>query len=161
MKKWLLVFLLLFAACGKNDAVRNVGTGGPYAPQAPYNPNYPQGPQNPQYPPFNPQLPPGMPPQYTPWLPVDNYFRQQPPQVTNVYINVILPQWQQYANYYGYNQYDFNTFWYDYCPQYVIPYGYMDAGTYSYYDSYYYWAGYGSYGCDYGCDSYDYWSYYY
>jgi hypothetical protein len=158
-KQWLLAFLLIFAACGKNDAVRSVGNSGPYPqgpyPQAPYNPGYPPNGGG-GYPPFNPQMPPGMPPQYTPFLPIDNYFRSQP-QITNVYVNIIWPQWQQYANYYGYNPYDFNTFWYDYCPT----TGYIDNSVYQYYDNnYYWWANQGQGYCDYGCDPEYFWSYY-
>ncbi len=64
---------------------------------------------------FAPQMPSGYPSAYTPFLPVDYYMRNNPqlapqwPQIWN--------QWRNYANNYGYNPYDFNRFWFDYCPR--------------------------------------------
>lgn len=151
--KWIIQFsflslFLFFSACGKNDPIVPTGTSGPYNPnyypQAPVPPNggyYPppggyQG-GNPPY--FNPTLPPGMPPQYTPWLPIDNYFRQNP-QTVNVWVNIWV-NWQNYAQYQGYDVYDFPRFWFDYCPSQLG--GTQFAPVYNYFDqNVYYWVDY-------------------
>jgi hypothetical protein len=77
-------------------------------------------------------MPNGMPPQYTPWLPVDNYFRQNPTTV-NIWVN-IWNNWQVYAPQHGYQQYDFNRFWFEYCPnnypQYMDVWNYFDTNVY-------------------------------
>lgn len=140
--------LLFFAACGKNEPVTATGPGYPYTP-------YPQAPMPPnggyQMPPnytptggggynpyFYPQLPPGMPNQYTPWLPIDNYFRQNPTTV-NIWVN-IWTNWQGYANYNGYSPYDFTKFWFDFCPQqypqYQPMWNYFDTNVYWWVDPY-------------------------
>lgn len=162
------VLFVGFIGCGKNEAVRGVptggyppvGQGGPYYPQAPVPPNGgyqlppnyapPTSGPNPY---FYPQMPQGMPNQYTPWLPIDNYFRRYP-QTTNIYINIMV-DWNQYANYYGHNQYDFNRFWFDFCPTYYPQY----QQVWNYFDqNVYWWTDYNtSYQCE---DPYSFWSYY-
>ncbi len=174
MMKWILTLsLLVFASCGKNEAVRpvgnypNQGPGYNYPPvnQAPppyngggYQPTYyPYPQQQPQYPPpyFVPQMPPQMPPQFYPWLPVYNYFQSQPVTV-NVWVNV-WNGWQGYAQQRGYDRYDFTRFWYDYCPQH-LPQQYMPA--YQQIDqSYYYWMNQNTY-FDPSCDSSYFWANY-
>lgn len=138
LKVALGISLLFFAACGKNEPVTATGPGYPYPnnyyPQAPVPPNggY-QVPPGYNQPYFNPQMPPGMPNQYTPWLPVDNYFRQNPTTV-NIWVN-IWNNWQGYAGQNGYSQYDFPRFWFDYCPQYYPQYN----NVWNYFDTNVYW----------------------
>lgn len=158
------VLFLSFVGCGKNEPVRSVtpnpyGQGSPYyqAPMPPNGgyqmpPNYtpPNGGYNPY---FQPQLPQGMPPAYGPFLPVDQYFRQSP-QTTNIYIN-IYNDWRQYSNYYGYDQYDFSAFWFDFAPtvypQYNNIWNALDQNVY-------WWMDYNTiYQCQ---DPYDFWYYY-
>lgn len=146
MRTGVLFFWVLFLmGCGKNEAVRPIpitppppanpptqapppmGGPGGYFPGG-YNPGYPPGFQPPgMMPPFRPQMPPGMPSQYYPFLPVDNYFRGQPQ--TMPYWNQVWRGWQGYAQDVGRSQFDFNTFWYDYCPQ--IWSGGQMAGVYN------------------------------
>ena len=151
----MLSFCLLFSACGKNEPIANngTGTGSPYYyPQAPVPPNGGYYPPPGGYPPggngggyFNPQMPQGMPNQYTPWLPIDNYFRyrQQPQAWVNIWMN-----WQYYAQYRGYNQYDFSGFWFDYCPNQLS--GTQFQPVYNYFDTnVYYWIDYNTqFQCD-------------
>lgn len=88
------------------------GMGGyPYG--SPYGYGYP-GAQYPYY--FNPQMPSGYPSQYTPFLPLDNYFRNNP-QYGQPYWNALWNQWYQTANHWGVSPYDFPVFWNEYCPQ--------------------------------------------
>lgn len=133
--------LLFFAACGKNEPITSTPPGYPYGGyqnpygQAPMPPGggYQMPPTGYQQPYFNPQMPPGMPPQYMPWLPIDNYFRQNP-TIINVWVNV-WNNWQNFAGYNGYNVYDFSTFWFDYCPQYYPQYNQI----WNYFDTNVYW----------------------
>jgi hypothetical protein len=174
MRKLIVVaIMILFSACGKNEAVRSVGNNPPpnYPPnQGPYN-QAPMPPNGGYYPPpggggypaggpppyFQPVMPPQMPPQYTPFLPIDYYFRQRP-QLVNVYVN-IWNDWRTYANYYGYNQYDFNGFWFDYCQTnwvggyYGDLYNYMNTNVY-------WWASPEVSYCDSGCDAGYFWQHY-
>lgn len=141
----LLAFLMLaLAACGKNEALFPIAQqpyGAPIyqAPGYPSNPGYgyPPGYGNNGYYPggFAPQMPSGYPSAYTPFLPVDYYMRNHPqlapqwPQMWN--------QWRTYADHYGYNPYDFNRFWFDYCPS------SMNQQIYVYIDqTFYSWANY-------------------
>lgn len=121
MMRWILLapVILFFTGCGKNDLRAN-GSGPGYsnAPisQAPA-PIYPQSPQqqpgvNP--PMFNPQLPAGMPQQFYPWLPMYQFFIQQP-QISFVWYN-IWNQWQIYARTFGCGMYNFPIFWNVYFP---------------------------------------------
>ncbi len=130
----LLASVLFLSACGKNDAVYPVRplTQAPPPQYGGYQPQYPGGPGT-----FQPQFPPGQPPQqFYPFVPIDNYFRQRPQ--FQQYYPQMWSRWQQYAGYYGTNQYDFTTFWLDFCPQDMQAYGYGDA--YNYVDtSFYYW----------------------
>lgn len=139
MKRGLWFFILFLAlACGKNDPIRTVGyypppggpDGMPYAPppgggyyppgvpQVPYPyPPYPGGGQCNQC--FNPQLPPGYPPQYYPFLPVHIYIVSHP---------MIWIQWQQIA---GSNQYNFPAFW-NWCrPQMGPAWDFYNSNIYS------------------------------
>lgn len=106
---------------GYNPGYYPGGNGGynpGYFPGGPggYNPGYPPGFRPPgMLPPFRPELPPGMPPQYYPFLPVDNYFRCQPQMAP--YWDQVWTQWEGYAADTGCSPYDFNTFWFEYCPQ--------------------------------------------
>ena len=139
-----LVALSILVACGKNDGVNGGGyqpvpvppAGGGPIPQAPpppgggyypppgygggysggYPGGYPGG--SPGYGPssyFYPQMPTGYPSRYTPFVPIDNYMRRYP--TTQHYWNNIWNGWVDYSYQYGYDTYDFNTFWFDYCPQ--------------------------------------------
>lgn len=148
MNRWFLVLVLLavVVSCGKNEGVRSIpaappppsnpptqapppsgGYPGGYGPVGGYNPGtYPPGTGYPGGPAFQPQMPPGMPPQYYPFLPIDNYMRQQR---MAPYWNQVWGNWQNYAGYQDYDIYDFNVFWYDYCPQ--IWEGTSMAGVYN------------------------------
>ncbi len=160
--KWILIIsMLFFAACGKNEAVRPVGN---------YTPTYPQQ-TVPQAPPpmvgggqgyptngnpyFVPNMPAQMPNQFYPWLPMYQYFQQQP-QTVNIWINV-WAGWQGYAQQRGYNRYDFNRFWFDYCPEY-FPQQYYPV--YQYFDqNVYYWMNQNTY-LDPSCDASYFWANY-
>ena len=87
---------------------------GPYnGPQSsPYGYNYP-GTYYPYY--YYPQMPQGYPSAYTPFLPIDNYYRNNPaygPQ----YWQQIWSNWLVTAQYWQVSPYDFNMFWNSYCP---------------------------------------------
>lgn len=141
---FLLVFALMVSACGKNEAIRSVPLQPlPQAPPPPgyapggtpgYGyPGYPGGTPAPQYPNpyFQPQIPQGYGQGYYPFLPVDNYMRQNP--YRQQYWTQFWGQWQQYAYYNNYQQYDFNRFWFEYCPQ---QWGGTEwASMYNWYDS--------------------------
>ncbi len=134
---WKLVVALFFLAvvgCGKNDGVRPTGYYGPNGPIAPApNGQYPgnYGPS------FQPQMPQGYPQQYTPFLPVDNYFRQN--QQMQAYWQQMWMNWQQYASVRNYNPYNFAPFWYEYCPQ--VWSGTPMMQVYDYYNTnFYFWA---------------------
>lgn len=166
MMKWILTLsLLFFASCGKNEAIRPVGNypNGSYPPvtQAP-PPTYPPQtnyypPQQGGYPPpyFAPQMPPQMPPQFYPWLPMYQYFQQQPITI-NVWVNV-WNGWQGYAQQRGYDRYDFTRFWFDYCPQ-NLPQQYLPV-YYQMDQSYYYWMDQNTY-FDPNCDADFFWANY-
>lgn len=87
------------------------------APYYPQQPNYPppSGPYNPP-PVFNPQLPVGMPQQFYPWIPMYNFFLQQP-RISYQWTN-IWSSWQIYANRTGCGTYNFPVFWNTYFPTY-------------------------------------------
>lgn len=136
--------MLFFTGCGKND----IGVIGPNYPypgtgpitQAPFYPSQPpyQNPPYPNQPPygpaFYPQMPPSMPPQFYPFLPIYNYFYQQP-QLNIVWVQ-IWTQWQIYATNCGCGLYNFPVFWQQYFPQmwsygnYVPFYQYMNSYFY-------------------------------
>jgi len=134
--------VLALSACGKNTGL----VAGPYLGQAPAPYGYAPAPQygNPYgggagYGNFYPQqqMPSGYSNQYYPFMPIHNYM-QSNPQLQN-YWSGYWGGWQNYANRNGYNQYDFNRFWYDYCPQ---QWGNSNewANFYNYYDqNFYYW----------------------
>ncbi|MBI1860157.1 MAG: hypothetical protein HYR96_04470 [Deltaproteobacteria bacterium] len=82
--------------------------GGPYNPPGMYNPPPPFNPY------FRPPMPPQMPPQFQPFMPVYGYFCQQG---CSPYWNNLWQNWTVYAQNSGCNQYDFNVFWNEYCPQ--------------------------------------------
>lgn len=152
-----VIYLLLplaIVACGKNDGVRALpygpapAPGSPYfmpqapapgggfapAPQFPNGGGYYGGGYNPY---FYPQQPTGYGQQYYPFLPIHNYMMQNPYRQN--YWQQHWNGWQQYAGQHGYNQYDFNRFWFDYCPQ---QWSYTEwAPMYNYYDqNFYFWA---------------------
>jgi len=151
----LLALLILTPACGKNDYVRTVG----YQPPVNQAPGY--------FPPgnsggFQPQLPPGYPPQYTPFLPIDHYMRMNPHR--QQYWVQIWQQWQVYAVVHHYPVYDFTPFWFDFCqnewgqgPLYPM-YDYFNQNYYSWaspntqvgshLDPSYFWEGYQGGGYD-------------
>lgn len=139
MKKLVLVVsLLLVAACGKNEPFRPIVNPyspynpypqmapGPMQPYNPYGPNVPGG--------FRPQMPQQMPQQYTPFLPVDNYFRQNQ-QMMQMW-NQMWMQWTQYASQRQLNLYNFAPFWYEFCPPYFQQMGMMPQ--YNYFNSNFY-----------------------
>ena len=110
---------LVSIGCGKNDVgIRGNNPGNQFGPIAqapmPQQPYYP--PQQQPYTPttFAPQMPPNMPPQFYPWLPMNNFFIQQP-QLNYVWVN-IWTQWQAYANQTGCGVYNFPVFWNQYFP---------------------------------------------
>lgn len=133
----LVALSFLLVACGKNEAIRQAAPNTPTV-QAP-------APSQPIQPPpgggnggggFNPQMPQGYPNAYYPFLPIDNYCRDNPTYANQW--DVQWNQWTNYSNYYGYSQYDFNRFWFEYCPQYwtSAPMGQL----YEYFDtSFYFW----------------------
>ena len=112
-----ILILMAVVACGKNDNFRTQGVY-PY-PGNGYpvvgTPNY--------------QVPSQYPQQFQQFAPMYNYM-QQVPQMRQ-YWPQLWQQWQQYAAYYQYPVYSFETFWYDFCPQYMAP-QYYD--TYEYFD---------------------------
>jgi len=154
-----VLLLLVFVACGKNDGIRGVGAqpypppvvqappppGGGYAPPPPgyMPPPMPQYP-NPNYQPpayWVPTLPPGRTtPRYTPFLPIDNYMRRTP-QRHQRWID-FWAGWQGYSRHRGYDEYDFNHFWFEYCPEqwegtdYAHVYNQLDASVYFWVDMY-------------------------
>ncbi len=155
----LLLVGLILSACGKNDAVTQTGTT-PY-----YPPNYQQAPAPQGYQPQNggnygpntfvPQMPQGYNQSYYPFLPVYQFMQNQQYQG---FWNQTWSGWQTYANYYGYNTNDFNTFWYTYCPQQWNNSGYYDV--YNYLDqTFYWWANSNTYYPQ-NTDSYYFWEYY-
>ncbi len=128
MRKLLsLALLVLLFGCGKNADFTSVGN-------APYGYNYGGG--NYQQPPANLPLPPQnyqppyqqMPQQFGP---VYGYFAQQPQYVP--YWNNMWQGWQQVAQQYNYNPYDWNYFWKGYCQQnYPQLYDYLTINVYTY-----------------------------
>ena len=121
---FIAIVFVFFAACGKNDGVYPAGSLGysPYGPGGPVQaPPPPAGsfapPVGGTYPPyaFNPQMPPGYPPQYTPFLPIDNYYNSNPQ------LQPMWPQiwsgWLSYAGNQGYGPYDIGPFYTQYFPQ--------------------------------------------
>lgn len=138
------IALALTISCGKNEGVRSIPPAPPPPSNPPkqapppsqnpggYNPGgygpgfpggYHPGGQGGMYPPggypsgpvFQPHMPPGMPPQYYPFLPIDHYMRREPQRIP--YWNQVWAGWQNYSQYVGRDEFDFNTFWYEYCPQ--------------------------------------------
>jgi hypothetical protein len=122
---------LFVVACGKNAPNTPYGPGQFY-PQAPlpngsmpyyqnggspygspYGYNAPNA-NSPYY--FNPQMPSGFPQSYYPFLPIDNYFRNNP-QYGQPYWNGLWNHWQNTAHHWGVSPYDFTVFWNEYCPQ--------------------------------------------
>lgn len=138
MSRWFLVAMVSLAAltagCGKNDAVRAVGT----IPTDPIIVNPPVPPTGPVQPPSNPgpgtfnpgQVPPNYGNQFYPFMPVYQYFQAN--YQMQQYWYQLWASWQYYAQYYRYNQYDFRYFWLEYCPQ-VMP-----TQTYNTFDYYFY-----------------------
>lgn len=61
---------------------------------------------------FNPQIPPGYPSSYYPFLPINGYFQQNPGMQN--YWNNFFGGWQQYAANQGYDPYNFTPFWTEY-----------------------------------------------
>ncbi len=106
MKLLCLVVILFLSSCGKNENFIPVGNF-PHPPtvSSPYSP----GPY------FYPQMPNGYPPQYYPYLPVHNYFNQNP--MLSGYWQQYWNNWVNYCGYYQCNPYNFSLFWYDYCPR--------------------------------------------
>jgi hypothetical protein len=103
------------------------GTPGYGSPGYPYG-GYPGG--------FQPSMPGGYPSAYTPFLPIDNFMRQNPQ--TAGYWPGFWNQWRQHCQYQGCNPYDFNKFWFDYCPQYWNHGAYLQL--YVYLDqNFYFW----------------------
>jgi hypothetical protein len=125
---WAVGALLLLGGCN-NEPIRPVGV----APGPQQVPQFPG-----QQPPlFQPQFPPWQQqPQFTPFLPIDCYMNQHP--VLYQYWQTMWLDWQNYAYHYGYSEFDFNTFWYEYCPQVWLGTEYQEI--YWYLDRYfYYW----------------------
>jgi hypothetical protein len=159
-----IVFVIVLAACGKNQAVAPFApvppsAGAPY-PGQPMYPNgggvYPNGgaypggyytpygapytyPGSSNYVPspyYNPGLPGGYPSAYTPFMPLDYFMRSNPTHAP--YWQQHWNGWQQWAGYNGISPYDFNTFWFHYCPQVWQGTEYWDL--YRYFDTnFYYW----------------------
>jgi len=125
-----MLIALALTACGKNDGIYQGGYG--YMGQAPAPYGYAPAPQYGNG--FNPQMPAGYPSQYTPFVPIHNYMQGSPS--TQQYWGQHWNGWQNYAQYNGYNQYDFNRFWYDYCPQQWQ--GTQWNNVYNYYNTNYY-----------------------
>lgn len=134
-----ILVAILIVSCGKNEPVVSPAPFVPAPTQAPPpstvpnnqngpfpngtypNGTYPNGQSGTGYFPgnggagFNPNLPSGYPNQYYPFLPVDNYFRNQPGM--SGYWNQF---WSGWVNHCQRNQipvYDFQQFWFQYCPQ--------------------------------------------
>jgi len=131
----ILGLALILGACGKNDQVapiQNYPQTNPAPPPSNYNPNqspyggsyqpptggYPQpgtGYQQTPYPYnngggyFNPNLP-----QSGPFLPAYQQWNQSPQGGTS-WNQTWNDGWVPYAEYYGYDEYDFDGFWNDYC----------------------------------------------
>lgn len=115
MVRWFAVLvplLLAVSGCSRDTFVAQ-----PVVPTQPINqapaPSLPPT-QNPNYPAFRPQMPAQYPPQYYLFTPIFVYM-QQPSQ--QYYFQPMWNDWLYYANYVGCQPYDFNVFWYDYCPQ--------------------------------------------
>jgi len=137
------VLTFVLVGCGKNDPVTPYGGYVPpaqapappnYAPGGSYSPNqfFPQQPMGN----FQPQMPMGMPQQYYPFLPIDNYMRRDP-RLQQQWQGM-WQQWQGYAQQRRISPYDFSTFWFDYCPQQWGGAGWHNL--YQYFDSnFYYW----------------------
>lgn len=137
-KIYLAVLVALLAGCARDEKFTAVGTPPPVVtappPTTPTPPPPATGGGN--GPTFNPSLPPGQTQQYVVFLPIDYFFRQYGYQA---YWQQIWNQWQQVAYYYGTHAYDFNTFWFEYCPQ--VWYGTDMWNVYQYMDqSFYGWA---------------------
>jgi len=111
--------VLLVSACGKNAPI--------YQAPAPYVVN-PGGTG------FQPQLPAGYPNTYTPFLPVDYYMRNHP-QLSGQW-PVLWNQWQNYSQWVGVSPYNFQVFWFEFCPQqwnsgqFYNLYSYLDQSFY-------------------------------
>lgn len=89
---------------------------------------------------FLPQqtMPQGYPAQAYPFLPIYNYFQQSPNM--QAYWNGFWAGWAAYAQQQGMSPYNFNAFWYNYCPQ---QWGGSNQGQslYGYFNqNFYYWA---------------------
>jgi hypothetical protein len=127
----LLLLSLLVVGCGKNLAVGAYGqpysgyaidptTGLPIDPSTgmPFVPSPIGGVGSPTVypgvPTFVPQLPPGYPMAYTPFLPIDFFMRNNPQFVG--YWSSFWMQWVGFSAQYGYSQYDFVNFWLTFCP---------------------------------------------
>lgn len=145
-KRFLLLIVVfvssvVFTGCGKNEPIYGVGMYPPQQyPYSPYGPNggnapYPNtyppgysGPYSPgQYPPgygtpFNPGMPTGFPQSYYPYLPMHPYLQN----------SGVWGQWMNTCQNYGLNPYDFQTFWYEFCPY------ACDPGVQQFYSEYYY-----------------------
>jgi len=136
---FLVLTLGVFAGCGKNEPIMPIGSVPYQAPPPAYYPQnpYPQGPGYQQPPYFQPQIPQNQPPAYYPFVPVDNYFRQNPQ--TQPFWGPMWNRWQSYSGQRGTNPYDFNKFWYDFCPQDWGQRGYGDLYR-QFDDSFYWWA---------------------
>ena len=118
MKRLLLVVALLIVSCGKNDGVRPTGPGfiPPVAPPPQFVPTGGAGGGGfPGTGGYQPQMPQGYPNRYYPFLPVDNYFRQN--QQLQLYWQQLWSRWQMYAQQRQIEIYNFYRFWYEYCPQ--------------------------------------------
>ncbi len=154
-----LMLSVVLISCGKNDPI--VPYGGNSAPiQAPPPPNYTPGggygggygPGNggyggggyspnqffpqPQLGNFMPQMPQQRPPQFYPFVPIDNYMRRDPR--LQQYWQRYWQQWQGYAQQHNYSQYNFSAFWFDYSSR---QWGNGQwSQIYQYFDSnFYYW----------------------
>ena len=123
-----------------------IGPYNPTFPSSPYSPypTYPGGGYYPTQPSgyvpgqnFWPQVPTGMPVQYQPFLPIDNYFRRSPQMFS--YWQKLWSSWVTYSNVWGINPMNFNRFWFDFCPQQWQGTSYGD-GFYQWFDqNFYYW----------------------
>ncbi len=120
------VTLLVLSACN-SEPVYPVSQAPGYPGQYPTYPGQ-------QPPTFNPVLPQGQQPQYTPFVPIDCYMNQNPQLYQ--YWQTMWSDWQNYSYYYGIDQYDFSTFWFDYCPQQWQGTQYQEI--YTYLDTYFY-----------------------
>lgn len=100
---------------------------------APRPGGYPNVPPN--SPVFNPQMPVQQPTQFYPFMPIEGFMSQNPQLY--YYWQSMWQQWQYTAYYWGTSEYDFQTFWYDYCPQ--VWQGTQYNQIYQYLDSYFYW----------------------